>query len=126
MSDVQGTYATLMEVDKLLADIELRIEKITSGIGAESGGSGGSGSLSLRKELMIINTSIMAIQKFTGNDTLAAVGNRIQEVTAVAMRLFVVLKAIEIAEAGTLGPLGWAYAGAQGLGLAMTLSNLGQ
>jgi hypothetical protein len=125
MSDVQGTYATLMEVDKLLADIELRIEKITSGVGAESAG-GGSGSLSLRKELMIINTSITAIQKFTGNDTLAAVGNRIQEVTAVAMRLFVVLKAIEIAEAGTLGPLGWAYAGAQGLGLAMTLSSLGQ
>ena len=126
MSDIQGTYQILMKVDELLAEIELKITNITAKVvgGDTAGATAGVGSL--RKDFRALNMYMIAIQQFTGSDTLSQIGNKIQQTTASVMRLYMLMNALSIAMAGTMGPLGWVYAGANVIGFGMSLQTLGQ
>ena len=123
MSSAQDVYNTLMQIDKLLADIELKIDKLSSG----GGGGGGASVMSVRRELHIVNMYLISLERWSGNDTLAGIVNRIQSAAQLALRFQMLLNAIialeAVANAGA-GPLGWLNLGAQGLGFAISAQNM--
>lgn len=116
-----------MQVDKLLADIELRINKITSQVGGAGGGAAGAGkeAASLRQELHILNGYMIAIQKWSGNDTLAGAINKVQEINAMILRGYMLLEVFnDLYYASTLNPFLVAYAGVHAIGFAISVQNV--
>jgi hypothetical protein len=121
--ETQELMATMREIIALLDGAEVKVKDIETKVGGEGGDGGG---LSLRREFHIMNMYMMALQRFSGDDTLSAIANKIQSITAALMRLRMLMFAIEEAAAGSLGPLGWAYAGANAIGFGLSLATLGQ
>ena len=107
MSDIQSAYATLMQVDKLLADIELKITNITGESSAKGGTSSGR-LLSLKQQVRILDTMLMLIQISTGDKNIDKAVQKFQKLIGLLMRLRMVMLAVESAS----GPWGWAYAAA--------------
>jgi hypothetical protein len=124
MSSPQDVYTTLQQIDRLLSDIELKITKLSS----EGGSKGASASvMSIRKELHSINMYLVAIERWSGSDTLSGIMNRIQSASQFAIRLQMLLStvfALEAAVNAGMGPLGWLNLGAQGLGFAISAQNM--
>lgn len=131
MSEAQQIQSTLEQIDKLLIDIELRINNITG----QKGGGGTSGGVgvdpSLRKEIHTVMIYLTAIQRFSGSDNVSDVINKLQEAAAAALRLQMLLMSIQTINAAlALGqavtPWGWAALGANAIGFGVSLSSLGQ
>jgi hypothetical protein len=134
LGDTQEIMATMQEIIALLDATEVKVKDIK----AEVGGSedGGEGDLSLRRELRIMNMYMIAIQRFSGSDDLSQIFNKIQSVSAAALRLQMLLSNIQKVQAamaaakivgsGGLNPWAWAELGANAVGLGMSLSTLGQ
>jgi hypothetical protein len=84
-------------------------------------------SLSLRKEMRMINIALVALQKFSGgNKDIDAIVNKVQNLMMLLMRARMLMMALQVAEAGALGPMGWVYAGFSAAGFGMALTTLGQ
>ena len=139
MSGIQETYSTLMEIDRLLGDIELKVQNLQQTVGGsdsgEAGGSsdgggfggvGGTG-LSLRQNFRLINVSIASLQRFTGGGTLAQIGNKISETTTMIIRLYALINILEeLTMAASLNPFLIGLAGVNALAFGMSVQNLGQ
>jgi len=124
MSSPQDVFATLQQIDRLLSDIELKITRLST----EGGGKGKSASvMSIRRELHSINMYLIAIERWSGSDTLSGIMNRIQSASQFAIRLQMLLStvfALEAAVNAGMGPLCWLNLGAQGLGFAISAQNM--
>jgi multidrug transporter EmrE-like cation transporter len=123
MSDIQSVYQTLTEVDRLLADIEVRIDKITGETakgGGSGGGSGGSLGLSLQKQVRTLNMMMMLLQTMTGDANVDKAIQKIQQLTMSFMHLRMTMLAFQMAA----GPVGWAYAGVTGIATAMSFGSM--
>jgi hypothetical protein len=84
-------------------------------------------SLSVRKEMKMIHIGLMALQKFSGgNKDIDAIVSKIQNLMMLIMRARMLIMALQVAEAGALGPMGWVYAGFNAAGFGMALTTLGQ
>ena len=138
MSGIQETYSTLMEIDRLLGDIELKVQNLQSTVGgSESSGGGGSDAggfggiggtgLSLRQNFRLVNISIASLQRFGGGGTLEQIGNKVSQLTNTMMRAYVMLNILEdLSAAASMNPFMIAYAGVNALALGMSIQNLGQ
>lgn len=131
MSEAQQIQGTLEQIDKLLIDIELRINNITG----QKGGGGSSGGVgvdpSLRKEIHTVMVYLTAIERFSGSDNISDVINKLQQAAAVAVRLQMLLISIQtinaaIAVGQAVTPWGWAALGANAVGVGISLGSLGQ
>jgi hypothetical protein len=83
-------------------------------------------SLSMRQQVHTLNEIMIATEKLTGNKNIEAGTRKVQEFIQVLLRLRMVIMALQEAEMGTLGPFGWAYAGANAIGLGIAISNTTQ
>jgi hypothetical protein len=83
-------------------------------------------SLTLRQQVHILNEMMMLIELTSGDKNIDGAIQKIQQLMMVLMRLRMLLFAIQEAEAGLFGPLGWLYAGANAIGFGISLSHLGQ
>jgi hypothetical protein len=83
-------------------------------------------SLSLRQQIHTLNEMLMLIEITAGDKNIDRAIQKVQQFMMVLMRLRMLLFAIQEAEAGTLGPLGWLYAGANAVGFGISLNTLGQ
>jgi hypothetical protein len=119
MSDIQSVYQTLTEIDKLLADIELRIDKIT---GDTKGGSGDGGTrtLSLQKQVRTLNMMMILVTQMTGDKNVDKAIQKIQQLTMSFMHLRMAMLAFQMAS----GPVGWAYAGVTGMATAISFGSI--
>ena len=88
--------------------------------------SSGKASLSLRQEIHTLNEIMLATEILTGDKNLSAIVTKVHQFIMVLLRARMLLFAIQEAEAGVLGPLGWLYAGANAIGFGVAMSNLGQ
>lgn len=109
----------------MLDGADIKIEKINKDIGYESSSSGGAREGSLRKELRVINMYTIAMERWSGSDTVATAINNLQKLEAAMLRAYMLAMAIN---AFTAGPtlFGALYVGANVIGAAITLQNLGQ
>jgi hypothetical protein len=119
MSEIQEVYTTLMEVDKLLADIELKIENIT---GTSKGG-GTTDSpmvLGLHKQMRLVHTFLFLLQEATGDKNVDKAIQKFNQLAMTAMHAQMSIMAFAAAS----GPMGWAYAGATALFTAISAGNI--
>ena len=126
MSDIQEVYSTLTEIDRLLGDIELKINNISDKtVGGSGGGGGGAGGdLTLRQQVRTLNMMMYIVEQMTGSKDLNK-GIRLgQQFIMVLMRIRMTLLVVQSLEAGTLGPIGWLYAGANALMVVSTSANM--
>jgi hypothetical protein len=128
--ETQELMATMREIISLLDAAEVKTGKVKSDITGEGGVAGASG-MSLRREMHVMSMYMTAIQRFSGSDTLSQIANKIQDVSAAAMRFQMLLISIQtINTALSVGmavtPWGWAALGANAIGLGISLSTLGQ
>ncbi len=125
MSQIQEAYTILIQIDKLLADIELKIQHIEHGGGAAQTSSMRE-VLSQAKQLERVAMRYLVILESAGlkNDTLAK-----------ASRIIVALRMLQIALMqvyAVSGPVGWALllnaaaAGASVTLAGMTMNDIGQ
>jgi hypothetical protein len=120
LSQIQQVYSVLQEIDRLLADIELKVQNL-SGQGA---GAVSASIPSLRKELHVISMYTVALERWAGSSTIAGIMNKIQSVQAAILRMYMLINTLEtIANIG-MGPLGWAMLGANVLGFAIAAQNI--
>ena len=112
----------LQEIMQLLDGAQLKTDKVSSSIGYSSSGSKGN---SLRRELSVLNMYTVALERWSGNDTLSGLMNEVQKVQRVILRMYMLTMAVQALAAGPT-PFGLLYLGSQVLGLGMTLSTLGQ
>jgi hypothetical protein len=119
MSDIQSVYQILTEIDKLLADVELRIDKIT---GDTKGGSGDGGTrtLSLQKQVRTLNMMMILVTQMTGDKNVDKAIQKIQQLTMSFMHLRMAMLAFQMAS----GPVGWAYAGVTGMATAISFGSI--
>ncbi len=119
MSEIQESFAILQQIDKLLADIELRIDKIT---GDTKGGGGDSSSrtLSLQKQVRTLNMMVILVSQMTGDKNIDKSIQKIQQLTMSFMHLRMAILAFQMAS----GPVGWAYAGVTGMATAISFGNI--
>ena len=122
LAETQEIMGLLQQIMAMLDGVDLKTEKVTRNIGfnASSGGTS-----SLRRELHVLNMYTIALQKWSGNDTLAGIMNGIQEIIQVTTRLYMLALAINALAAGPT-PFGLLYLGANAIGFAVTLNTLGQ
>ena len=78
--------------------------------------------VSLRRQVKTLNLMMADFQYFTGNDTLDAGVDKMQQMLMIGMRLYLLFDAINMAA----GPWGWAYAVANGVAVGISISNIGQ
>ena len=112
----------------MLDQAEAKTGELSQTIGYSSTGSVGGGiygNLSLRHELHVINMYTMSMEKWSGNSTIAGIMNKVQQVEALIMRVYLLSIALNSLIAGPTA-FGVLYAGANLLGLAMTASNMSQ
>jgi hypothetical protein len=119
MSDVQEVYMTLTEIDKLLADIELKITKI-GGEATGAGGNSGGAVLSLRRQFRVLNMISMSIEAIAGNKNIDVLAQKFNQTLMLGMRVYMMLNALNAAS----GPWGLAYAGITMLGVGISYGNL--
>jgi hypothetical protein len=132
LGDTQEIMATMQEIIALLDGAEVKVKDLKQDVE----GTGGEGGLSLRREMRIMNMYMIALQRFTGNDTLSQILNKIQGISAAALRLQMLLNNIQriqviMAGAKVVGSMGmnpwaWAELGANAVGLGLSLGTLGQ
>jgi hypothetical protein len=126
MSDIQSVYQTLTEIDRLLANIELRIDKITgesSGKDGKGGGGGGdsnSRALSLQKQVRTLSMMMMLISQMTGDKNIDKAIQKVQQLSMSFMHLRMAMLAFQMAS----GPIGWAYAGVTGVMTAVSFGSI--
>ena len=113
-----------MEVDRLLADIELKISNITGKPIGATGSGESEGTMSLRKQVHILNAMTMLLQQMTGDKNVNAAIQKIQQLVMLLMRARMLLFAVTEAEAGALGPFGWLYAGANAVIFATSFTDV--
>jgi hypothetical protein len=133
MSDVQQVYSTLLEIDKLLDGIEVKIETINGQVSGSSAGSGGGVSdgggneLSMRQQIRTLNMMGMILEQMTGDKNVNKAVQKFSQLMMVLMRLRMLLFVVSELEAGVLGgPWGWMYAIANAVGFGVSLQTLGQ
>jgi hypothetical protein len=126
LSEIQEVMSTLTEVDRLLADIELKISNITQTSNGGSAGTGGNSGLSLRQQVHSLNVMMILVEQMTGDKNIDKAMQKVQQFIMVLMRLRMLLFAIEEVAAGGLGPAGWIYAAANAAGFGISLATLGQ
>lgn len=81
-------------------------------------------SLTLRQEVRTINEMLFLIQMATGNKSIDAGIQKCQQLLMILMRVRMTLLVVQELEAGTLGPIGWLYAGANALMVVSSSANL--
>ncbi len=106
MSQAREVFLTLTEIDKLLADIEL---KITNIIGEK--GAGTSAGLTLRQEVRTLNILMMSLERLSGTTNLDQTARKIQYVIMLAMRARMAIIAIQTALIPGAGAMSFLYAG---------------
>jgi hypothetical protein len=135
LAETQEIMAVLQEIMAMLEGAGVKVDEVTekvTGKTREGGVSGGSDdNLSMRREMRVMNMYMVAMQRFTGSDTLSQIANKIQSVTAATMRLMMFLRNVQLIQTAiSLGkavtPLGWLELGANAVGLGMSLTTLGQ
>lgn len=138
LSETQELLSVLQEIMAILDRADLKVDKISTAVtGKSSSGKSVRGysyfgdQLSLRREMYTMNMYMIAMQRFTGNDTVSQIVNKIQSATAAAMRLRMLLLSIQtiqtaMAMGNALTPWGIAMLGANAVGLGLSLATLGQ
>jgi hypothetical protein len=124
--ETQELMATMREIISLLDAAEVKTGKVKSDITG-----GAAGGMSMRSEMHVMSMYLTAIQRFSGSDTLSQIANKIQDVSAAAMRFQMLLISIQTINAAlsasmAVTPWGWAALGANAIGLGMSLATLGQ
>jgi hypothetical protein len=127
--ETQELMATMREIISLLDAAEVKTGKVKSDITGEGGAA--AGGMSMRREMHVMSMYLTAIQRFSGSDTLSQIANKIQDVSAAAMRFQMLLISIQTINAAlsasmAVTPWGWAALGANAIGLGMSLATLGQ
>lgn len=115
----QEVYGTLLQVDKLLSDIELKIDKLQGSSGGGGAASATGQVAALKKELHSANIILMNIGRWSGSDSLSAAVNKVQDLTVITMRLYMLMTALNALAAGPT-PVGLLYAGAMAVGFGMS------
>jgi hypothetical protein len=126
--ETQELMATMREIISLLDAAEVKTGKVKADVIGEEGAAGG---MSIRREMHVMSMYLTAIQRFSGSDTLSQIANKIQDVSAAAMRLQMLLNSIQfintaLSASMAVTPWGWAALGANAIGLGMSLATLGQ
>lgn len=122
LAETQQIMSMLQEIMQLLNNADVKTTTITKKIGFNPSGSS---SMSLRRELHVLNMYTTAIERWSGNGTLTEILNEIQTAEAAALRFYMLMMAINALSTG-ITPFGLAYAGAQLIGFGITLQTLGQ
>ena len=121
LSEVAQIYEYLVRIDQLLSGMTVKTETINKNIGMSTSG----GDSSLRRELHVINSYLVAAERWSGSDTLSNMINKVQEMQAMMWRLYILINAVNAAmAAGT--PLGWLYVGTTAIGFVISAQNLVQ
>jgi hypothetical protein len=142
LSETQELLSVLQEIMAILDQADLKVNKISKAVtGNEPGVTGSSArgyttDYSLRREMRIMNMYMIAMQRFTGSDTVSQMVNKIQSITMAVLRLQMLLNNIQRVRAimagaqvvGSAGmnPFAWLELGANAIGFGMSLSTLGQ
>jgi hypothetical protein len=120
LSQIQEVYSVLQEIDRLLADIELKVQNLSG-----QGSSAASSSIpELRKELRVINMYTVALERWAGSDTITGIMNKIQSVQAAIIRMYMLINTLSTIQNIGMGPLGWAMLGANAIGFAISAQNI--
>ena len=118
-SDINEAVSLMREIIALLDGAETKVGKVKEDVTGDGGGP------SLRQEFRVMNMYMSAIQQWSGSDTLAQVGNKIQQTSAAVLRFYMLMEALSAVMAATsLNPFMIAYAGAHALGFAISVQNL--
>jgi hypothetical protein len=108
-----------------VTEVKSQLDEVTSKIsGLEE--KSGRAELSLRQEIHTLTIMLSAVELATGNKNVDAAVQKMHQLIQVAMRVRMLLLAVQELEAGTLGPFGWLYAGAIGVSTLISASQLGQ
>lgn len=129
-AEQQEIMDTMRELIALLEVAETKVGKIDDAITGSGGGP------SLRKEMRVMNMYMIALQKWSGSDTLSNAVNKIQDFIRIILRVQMLLISIQkiqtimaaakVAGSAGLNPFAWLELGANAIGLGMSVATLGQ
>ena len=135
LSETQEILSVLQEIMAILERADLKIDETTEKVSGKSSTRGysyfGDEPGSLRRGMRDLNYYTIAIQEFTGTDTLSQIANRLQTAAQIAIRFKMLLQSIQVIQmaqkmGNAFSPWGAVDLGANAIGFGLSLTTLGQ
>ena len=121
LAETQQILADLQEIMALLNGVEVKSTKVVENT-PQIQASG----LSLRQNIRTLNEMLLLVQVATGNKNIDRAIQKTNQLTMILYRAYILANLVASAEFATMGPLGWAYAGAHIASIGLSINMLGQ